>query len=166
MKYFTSDLHAFHKNIIKFDDLPFKNLEEYRKCIINAWNSIITSEDEVYLLGDTAVGGTNSQVNNFLHTLNGTKYLVKGNHEKEIMKCSYLRDSFEWIKDYHVLDYNKKRFVLMHYPIENWLNKNHGAIHLHGHSHGNSEKEINRMDVGFKACDFKIHSIEEIIKLF
>lgn len=166
MIYFTSDLHAFHKNIIRYDELPFNSLQEYRERIVKTWNETVGPEDEVYLLGDTAVGGTNSHINNFLHRLNGRKYLVKGNHEKEIMKCSYLRDHFEWIKDYFVIDYQKRRFVLMHYPIEKWLNKNNNSIHLHGHSHGNSRKESNRMDVGFKACAFKIYSIEDILKMF
>jgi len=167
MIYFTSDLHAFHKNIIRYDELPFNTLEEYREYIKDVWNSTISNEDEVYLLGDTTVGGSNQQVNNFLHSLNGKKYLIKGNHEKQIMKCSYLRDHFEWIKDYYVFDYNKQRFILMHFPIEEWQNKSAmKSIHLHGHSHGKSRKEIRRMDVGFKACNFKIYSIEEIINIF
>lgn len=170
MIYFTSDLHAFHKNILEFDSLPFKDLSEYRDFIIKIWNETITDEDEIYLLGDTAVGGRNGDINNFLHSLNGKKYLIKGNHEKEIMKTSHLRDHFEWIKDYYVFDYNKIRFVLMHYPIEEWLNKNHNSIHLHGHSHGklnhiNETVPLRRMDVGFKACNFKIYSIEEIIDI-
>lgn len=171
MKYFTSDLHAFHKNIIQFDNLPFNTLIEYRDFIKKVWNSTITEKDEIYLLGDSAVGGRNSDVNNFLHSLNGKKYLVKGNHEKEIMKTSYLREHFEWIKDYYVFDYNKQRFVLMHFPIEEWLNKRNNSIHLHGHCHGNKnmynkENNLRRKDVGFKACNFKILSIEEIIKEF
>lgn len=171
MIYFTSDLHAFHKNILEYDELPFESLEEYRNFIIEIWNSTICNNDEVYLLGDTAVGGKNGDINNFLHALNGKKYLIKGNHEKEIMKTSHLKGHFEWIKDYHVFDYNKKRFVLMHFPIESWLNKNNGSIHLHGHSHGrlndvNERVPLKRMDVGFKACDFKIYSIEEILNKF
>lgn len=163
MIYFTSDLHAFHKNIILYDHLPFKNLEDYRAHITHAWNNTVSDEDEIYLLGDTCVGGTNGQIKLFLEQLNGTKYLIKGNHEKEIMKCSYLRDMFAWIKDYFVLDYNKKRFVLFHYPIESWLNKSHGAIHIHGHSHGKSLQIKNRIDVGFNTNG--ILSIEEIIRI-
>jgi calcineurin-like phosphoesterase family protein len=170
MIYFTSDLHAFHKNIIEFDDLPFKDLKEYREHIITVWNDTISEDDEVYLLGDTAVGGRNRDINEFLQSLNGKKYLVKGNHEKEIMKVSYLRENFEWIKDYYVFDYNKTRFVLMHFPIEEWINKRDKSIHLHGHSHGklnhvNETVPLRRIDVGFKSCGFKIYSIDEIIQI-
>jgi calcineurin-like phosphoesterase family protein len=172
MIYFTSDLHAFHKNIIKYDSLSFDNLEEYRKFIIEVWNSTIKPEDEVYMLGDIAAGGRNKWIDNFLDSLNGRKYLIRGNHDKDIMKTAYLRETkFEWVKDYYMLRYNKLFFPLFHYPIESWQNKSQGAIHLHGHSHGkfndiNERVPLRRMDVGFKACDFKIYSIEEIIKKF
>lgn len=167
MIYFTSDLHAFHKNIIEYDNLPFKSLEEYRNTIINEWNSKISPEDEVYLLGDIAVGGTNGQIYEFIQRLNGKKYLIQGNHDhRTITKCKYLRNCFEWIQWHYVFDYGKYRFHLYHCPIESWFNMNTmKSIHLHGHSHGKSSKKERRMDVGFKACNFTIYSIEQIIKL-
>ena len=165
MIYFTSDLHAFHKNIITYDNLPFSSLEDYREFIIKTWNDRVTDEDEVYLLGDTCVGGDKGDINNFLHRLEGTKYLIIGNHEKEILKVQRLRDHFTWIRDYFVLDYQKQRFILMHYPIEEWQNKRAmSSIHLHGHSHGGSRREKNRLDVGFSASGLKIWSIDEIIE--
>lgn len=167
MIYFTSDPHVFHKNIIKFDNLPFTDLESYRKFFIEIWNSKITNEDETYMLGDIAVGGTNSQIHEFLNKLNGKKYLIQGNHDsRTIMKCSYLKNHFEWIKHYYSFDYKEERFILFHYPIESWANM--GAmksIHLHGHSHGKSKQVVNRMDVGFKACNFNIYSINEILNI-
>jgi len=165
MIYFTADLHAFHKNIIEYDNLPFKDLKEYRESIITAWNSRITADDEVYILGDVAVGGTNGQIYEFLLRLNGKKYLIQGNHDhRTITKSAYLRDSFEWIKFHYTFDYNKIRFHLYHSPIESWWGMNQGSIHLHGHSHGKSTERKNRMDVGFKACNLNIYSIDEIIK--
>jgi calcineurin-like phosphoesterase family protein len=165
MIFFTADLHAFHKNIIEYDNWKFNSLEEYRDFIIYTWNKTISSDDEVYLLGDTCVGGRTGDIKNFLWSLNGKIYLVKGNHEKEIMKVGHLKARFEWIKDYHVLDYEKQRLVLMHFPIEEWINKSHGSIHLHGHSHGNSRVVRNRIDVGFAACNGVIYNINEIINL-
>lgn len=34
-KFYTSDLHIGHKNILKFDNRPFFNLEEMKETIIN-----------------------------------------------------------------------------------------------------------------------------------
>ena len=167
MIYFTSDLHAFHKNIIQYDQLSFKDLKKYREYIIKVWNETISSEDEIYILGDVAVGGTNGQILEFLSRLNGKKYLIQGNHDhRTIMKCKYLRDQFEWIHWHWTFDYNKQRFHLYHCPIESWFNMTSmKSIHLHGHSHGKSRQIPRRMDVGFKACSFKIYSIDEIIKM-
>ena len=98
MIYFTSDPHVFHRNIIQYDSLPFSSLEDYRSFFVKIWNDTITDNDDVYLLGDTCVGGTTSQIQYFIQSLKGNKYLIKGNHEKEIMKKETLRNLFIWIK--------------------------------------------------------------------
>jgi calcineurin-like phosphoesterase family protein len=38
--------------------------------------------------------------------------------------------------------------VMCHYPFEVWDRKHYGAIHYHGHSHGELHKIDNRLDVG------------------
>lgn len=52
MKFYISDLHIGHKNILKFDNRPFTSLEEMEKTIINNWNGVVKKNDEVYILGD------------------------------------------------------------------------------------------------------------------
>ena len=48
----TSDLHFYHNNIIKLCNRPYKDLEEMHIALINNWNSVVTNEDDVYILGD------------------------------------------------------------------------------------------------------------------
>ena len=50
--YVTSDLHFGHKNIIKYENRPFNNIEEMDKAIIDLWNETINDEDLIYILGD------------------------------------------------------------------------------------------------------------------
>ena len=52
MNYFISDLHLGHKNVLKFDNRPFINIEEHDKTIIDNWNSKVNDNDDVYVLGD------------------------------------------------------------------------------------------------------------------
>ena len=52
MNYFISDLHLGHKNVLKFDNRPFINIEEHDKTIIDNWNSKVNDKDDVYVLGD------------------------------------------------------------------------------------------------------------------
>lgn len=51
MNYFISDLHLGHKNVLKFDNRPFINIEEHDKTIIDNWNSKVNDNDDVYVLG-------------------------------------------------------------------------------------------------------------------
>lgn len=52
MNYYISDTHFGHANIINFDKRPFKNTEEMERELISRWNSVVTSADTTYILGD------------------------------------------------------------------------------------------------------------------
>ena len=52
LKFYISDLHFGHKNILAFDNRPFFTLSEMEETLINNWNNRATKNDEVYILGD------------------------------------------------------------------------------------------------------------------
>ena len=58
MKYYISDLHFDHTNVIKFDNRPFKDVEEMNNALIHNWNSVVKKNDIVYVLGDFCFGNT------------------------------------------------------------------------------------------------------------
>lgn len=76
------------------------------------------------------------KTNEILKQLNGKKALIIGNHD-----CNFLKDKkfdttlFEEIEYYKEFKYNKKVYVLFHYPIAEHNGKMHGYIHLYGHIH-------------------------------
>ena len=41
MKWFISDTHFFHKNIIRYTGRPFGSMEEMDQALINGWNACI-----------------------------------------------------------------------------------------------------------------------------
>lgn len=41
MNFFIVDLHFGHKNILAFDNRPFKNIEEHDEYIMNNWNKTV-----------------------------------------------------------------------------------------------------------------------------
>lgn len=145
--YFTADHHWGHNNIIKLQDRPFTSIDEMNECMINAWNEAVDVLDEVYHLGDIFFKTNKRFMEETLIRLNGQKYLIKGNHDKQIEK-PWFEKYFNWIKDYHEITYQDRLIVLCHYPFESWKNSYHGAWHLHGHCHGNLQKKKNRLDVG------------------
>ena len=56
MRFFTSDHHFGHQNILKFmaDTRKFSNTDRMREVLIKNWNAAINTEDEVFVLGDFA----------------------------------------------------------------------------------------------------------------
>ena len=162
--FFTSDLHLGHTNIIKLTNAPFSTLEEREQAILTNWNQMVKPEDSVYILGDVSWYDTPT-TEHFLSKLNGTKYVIRGNHDKtnflnDLKDCGAIKDWYE----YKELNINKQKYCLFHYPMQEWDGFFHNAIHLHGHIHSNSlyskgskvktTTNLNRYDVGVDANNF------------
>ncbi len=148
--YFTSDLHLGNRGIHQVHQRPFRSLDEMNKVLIDNYNAIVKPSDTVYILGDLCNGVNLKIANAFIAQLNGKKILIRGNHDK-----NYDESLFVEVCDYKIINYHGKHFVLMHYPMMDWIYKNKGSIHLHGHLHAkryynlnNKRKGIKRFDVG------------------
>lgn len=81
MRFFTSDTHFWHRNIIQYSNRPFDSVEHMNEILIANWNSTVAPEDTIYHLGDVALGPW-SEWEAVLSRLNGYKILVVGNHER------------------------------------------------------------------------------------
>ncbi len=159
--YFTADSHHCHRNIIQFNSRPFSNLLEMDEALIKNWNDVVPVDGVVYHLGDFAFGNP-GRVLHIIEQLNGTIYLIKGNHEKTVMGSKYLRDKFAKIYDMgveikveddeatYVSAKGTQLIVLSHYAFEVWHNSHYGSWMLHGHSHNGLPTPENklRLDVG------------------
>jgi len=161
MIYFTSDIHFFHENILKYQEStrPFDTVEEMNDFIIRKWNRTVTNKDEIYVLGDFAMGHKEKAIK-LIKKLNGHIHLIRGNHDH--FSKEQEAEIFSSAQDYKVLRYNKERFVLFHYPIQEWDRCYYGDMHLHGHSHGNlKDIKPNRFDMGWDIHK-RLVSIEEV----
>jgi len=125
------DTHFGHANILKFDPpRPFDTIEEHDQTLINNWNSVVRPDDKVYHLGDVGFKNATYQ-GRILECLNGTKILIKGNHDQ--LKLSQYAQYFKDVRAYHQLD----RIFLAHIPIHpDSLGRWTGQIH--GHTHFNN----------------------------
>ena len=172
MIYFTADTHFCHINVIKFCNRPFQDIEQMNKILIENWNARVISGDDVYILGDFLFRGTGADANEIIKKLNGKKYLIRGNHDRFIDRKDFDKSGFVWIKDYHTMYYEKRKFVLFHYPILEWDGYYRNSIHLYGHVH-NCEGEPKRtvalggsaINVGVDVNNYYPVSIEEILKM-
>jgi len=165
----TADNHFFHVNMIKYEDRPFKNVDDMTNQMIKKWNNKVNKEDQVYIHGDFAFGNS-VDIIKLLDKLNGNKFMIRGNHD-HALKDRELQKKFGWVKDYYVLKYKGIKFVMFHYPIAVWDCKHHGSIHLYGHIHSNKgdhhslgNMQNNSYNVGVDVNNFEPVSLEEILE--
>ena len=84
--FFISDTHFAHDNAYHFMNYdgskmrPWNSSTEADEYMIEKWNSLVKPNDKVYHLGD--VGFNRNELDYILPRLNGTKVLIKGNHDK------------------------------------------------------------------------------------
>jgi calcineurin-like phosphoesterase family protein len=80
--FFTSDQHFQHANILKFGrgNGMFNNIDQHDAYIQQKWWETVTDEDDVYVLGDSAMGNIEVSLPKFAY-LPGNKLFVPGNHD-------------------------------------------------------------------------------------
>src|SRR6185503_2555547 len=88
MIWFISDTHFNHNNIIKYSNRPFFSVQEMNETMISNWNNCVAPGETIFHLGDFMCGkrGDVEGIKNLVSRLNGTKVLILGNHDQEIIK--------------------------------------------------------------------------------
>ena len=142
-------------------------IDKHDKELIKRWNETVSNKDLVYILGDLSFR-TGLETNEILKQLNGHKVLIKGNHENIWMDKDTDLSLFEEIVDYKEFDYQKHKFVLCHFPIQNYNKMDKGAIHLFGHIHSSSLQYPikNAFNVGVDVNNYKPVNIEKYLLSF
>ena len=137
MRYYISDLHFFHESLnTQMDCRGFKDAAQMNAYMIKQWNSRVRPKDEVVILGDFSVGKA-KETNEVLSQLNGTLYMIKGNHDSYLKDSEFNKERFVWIKPYAEMHDNRRKVVLSHYPIFCYNGQYHGdsTYMLYGHVH-------------------------------
>lgn len=165
MIWFTSDAHLDHKNIIKYCNRPFKDVEEMNSTLIKNYNDLVKDEDTVFILGDLAMGKMG--LSYWLDTLKGHKYYIFGSHEKGINNIAIPKTR---VTKQHI---DGIIFFMVHNPNDSILGKEARGLTyewmVHGHVHNSdlvkypffNEKE-GRINVSVDVTDFKPVSLDNI----
>ncbi len=127
--------------------------------IIKKWNSVVEDDDIVYHLGDVGFGQL-QEVKGLVERLNGTKILLRGNHDFKIGVNTWKKIGFSEV-------YKKKivlgNLLLTHVPTED-VEEN--QINIFGHIHDKPLDEIfnknNHVCVSCDVIDYTPVSIERI----
>lgn len=152
----TADLHIYDEETrLKYrSDIP--NLNEVNETIIKNWNTVVEPNDYVYVLGDIHGNPVDkSQLRNVITKLNGTKYLLLGNHDT-LVESDYLDIGFyEVIREPYQLD----DVIFTHHPI----NKNFKGINIHGHLHSGKRNPIKYFNVCTHLNDYYPVNLNQIV---
>lgn len=161
MHYWTSDPHFDHdKMMTLYLGRPFKTKEEGNEYFIEQINKYVSNGDVLILAGDLTLWHKKDLVyKNFINKLNGTKILIKGNHDYWLGKKKGI------YMDHRTV--NGQFIVTSHYPMRSWNRSIHGSWNLCGHSHGRLFPFRNQLDISIDNAfnifgEYKPFSFDEI----
>lgn len=136
----VSDLHLCHDRDFCYASRGFTSIEEMNESIVDNWNSVVTDEDDVYVLGDVMLND-NDKGMYYLRKLKGKIHIIIGNHDTDTrLKLYESLPNVEVVGYATIIKYKKYRFYLSHYPTltSNYTDGEglHGKIiNLCGHTH-------------------------------
>lgn len=166
--FFTADLHLGHASLITGAVgrvRPFASIKEHDEAIIARWNATVLSpSDDVYILGDFALGLDAEALERAFRRLRGRKHLVIGNHDpKRTIRLPWSSMPADLRRI--AVDAGGRRYdlTLCHYPMRAWNRVHHGALHLYGHTHGSLPGTRRSADVGVDVWDFRPVGMDEIL---
>lgn len=101
-RFWTSDLHLGHANIIGFCDRPWADVDAMNEALIERWNAVVGPRDLVVILGDLVLGRLADTLP-LCRRLNGRKALVPGNHDRpwEHYHKRSLAHAQDWARRYY-----------------------------------------------------------------
>lgn len=190
MMHFTSDHHAGHTNILHLGDgRDFKSISHMHAEIINRHNSVVGFDDDVYFLGDIAMGTLEDSLKIFSGMM-GNKFLIPGNHEKIFSGTNsktriqtytpvYEDAGFTVLPENTSVVIDGQEVLLSHFPYsEKLFNKTQtdkfaknrpvdtGLPLIHGHTHQRHQHQDDRkrmFHVGMDSTNFTPVSEVEIV---
>lgn len=125
--YFIADLHFNDSRILLYENRQFTDVKQMDEEMVRCWNSVVGSVDNVYVLGDFGAENVESE---FLLRLNGSKFLIKGNHDKN-GNDYYRQKGFAEVYDLPVVF--EGFWILSHEPL--YVNTNMPYANIFGHVH-------------------------------
>lgn len=192
MRWWTSDLHIGHGNIIEFSNRPFwqeipaaighvdaPDIEAMNKALLENYNSVVENGDEVWFVGDIALGRQKTTLPLF-KKFKGDKILIPGNHDScHPMHAKWKRNLGMYHEaGFHVMQPQERTIVgntevlVCHFPYrEDFVHNSSGGLRkedkfsgvrpddegeflIHGHTHSPVVCEGKQIHVGVDAWNF------------
>jgi len=163
--WFISDTHFNHNNIIRFAERPFRNWKQMNETLMENWNRRVRPGDLVYHLGD--FGFTNRELedtewslDNIFRQLNGTKVLIKGNHDKRKVLDLPWKGRFDRLRIPRWEPSEQRDWFEMTHKPE--ILFDNGGLVLCGHIHQQFVYQGNNLNMSVEVWDYQPVTLEEI----
>ena len=157
--WFTADTHFGHAGARALYRRPFASVAEMDRGMVERWNATVGPEDEVWHLGDFALGMSGAASAALLDALPGRKRLILGNNDPPV---TVELPGWASVGHYAEISVEGVGLVLCHYAFRSWNRMGKGWWNLHGHSHGRLKPLPRQADVGVDAWEFRPVCIAEI----
>lgn len=164
-KWFISDTHFFHANVLKFTDRDgirirnFNSLDEMHRTIVNNWNAVVSPQDYVYHLGDVTFQ-YHRPFQELMYSLKGHKRLIIGNHDK--LKQEGLLKHFDKVMLWH--GFKEHNFTASHMMLKEGHFRD-GKYNLHGHTHQNVSENPLYINNCVEVTGYKPRHLDEILNI-
>lgn len=163
--FYISDTHFGHESTCtKFTNKdgsplrPFSCAQEMDEEMIRRWNSVVGKNDKVYHLGDVCI---NKRYLSTMERLNGSKTLIRGNHD--IFK---IREYLKYFSEVHAVRYTTGRdFVMSHIPLHPECIAERYRVNVHGHLHANLIGDPRYINVSVEQINFTPLAHEDLVKI-
>lgn len=157
--FFTGDTHFGHAGARTLYRRPFASVAAMDAAMLERWNAAVGPDDEVWHLGDFALGLAEPAMAGLLARLHGRKHLVLGNNDP---RAAAALAGWASVQPYAEIEVDGVGLVLCHYAFRTWRNMHRGWLNLHGHSHGRLAPLPRQADVGVDAWDFRPVTLAQI----
>lgn len=134
-RWFISDTHFSHTNIIRYTGRPFQSVDEMNEKMIENWNAYVKPGDTVFFLGDFGLGTTDFLAD-LCSKLHGNKICIRGNHDGTPAKMHKI--GFSLVLESAFIKIGRHPVELVHIPT----NPAPTHFQIHGHVH---EKRPNKV---------------------
>ena len=168
MKVFVTSNQQFgRKGAIKAYKRPFIDVDDMNLQLMEAWNSVVSDGDIVYVLGNFAWDPETLEV--ITNSLNGDIIVISGEYDKAakelaeslgLLDIEYLHNAIE----YHT----EINSALSYWPLSEWQGKAKGSYSIIGYPDKKYPTDHNAKVINCSCdlWDFKPIEIEKVIGLF
>lgn len=152
-----SDPHFGHKNVIKFSNRPFADVETMDRALMDNLKRSVQPSHVSICLGDVAFKAK-AETEALIRSLPGINILVRGNHDKS--PATMMARGFTLCVESMVLKVGGFRVLLRHFPLYEPLPDGvHGV--LHGHTHNATEEALARAGEGIVIPEYNLNCCVE-----